>query len=104
MNLNEFVSFYSKSQVKAANGTLVTTRVKIADAYARTRPLSGRERSQSEQTESHADYRFYIHQRDDISGASVLVWNNVDYNIRFVANNGPKEPYMYIDAERGVAV
>lgn len=103
MTLNEFITFYSKSQVRAANGTLTTTRVKIADAYAKTRPMSGNERSRSDQTEGYADYRFYIHQRSDLAEANIIVWNGVDYNIKFIADNGSKEPYMYIDAERGGA-
>ena len=43
-----------------------------------------------------------IHYRGDLSAANVIVWNGVDYNIKFIADNGPKEVYMYIDAERGV--
>lgn len=103
MTLTEFISFYRKSQTRAANGTLETTRVKIADAYAKTRPKSGAERSQSDQTEASADYRFFVHQRSDLTEADIIVWNGVDYNIAFIADNGPKEPYMYIDAKRGVA-
>ena len=76
----------------------------ISQAYAKVRPLSGSERNRSDQTEEAANYRFYIHQRSDVTGADVLVWNGTDYNIRFIADNGPKEPYMYLDAQRGVAV
>ena len=105
MTLNELVSFYTLSpQTPNQYGTLSSTRTLIAQAYAKVRPLSGRERSQSDQTEAAANYRFHIHHRSDITGATILVWNGVDYNIRFVADNGPKEAYMYIDAERGVAV
>lgn len=103
MTLNEFVSFYRKSQTRAANGTLTTTRVKIDDEYAKTYPRQGMERNRSEQTEGGAMYRFWIHQRSDLAEANIIVWNGVDYNIRFIADNGTQEPYMYIDAERGVA-
>lgn len=104
MTLNELVSFYSKAQTADSYGTLSSTRTLIATAYAKTRPLSGRERNQSDQTEGQANYRFYVHQRSDLAEANIIVWNGVDYNIRFIADNGPLEPYMYIDAERGVAV
>jgi len=104
MTLNECVSLYSKTQTRAANGGLTTTRTLIANEYAKVRPMSGDERSRSDQTEAYADYRFYIHQRSDLSAANVIVWNSVDYNIKFIADNGPAESYMYIDAERGGAM
>lgn len=104
MTLNELVSFYQKSQTKNEYGTLVTSRVKIADAWAKVRPMSGSERNRSDQTEAHADYRFYIHYRGDLGEADIIVWNGTDYNIKFIADNGPKEVYLYIDAERGGAM
>lgn len=104
MTLNELVAFYSLTQVKDEYGTLVTTRTLIAEAYAKVRPMSGNERNRSDQTEEYANYRFWVHYRSDLDGADVIVWNGVDYNIRFRADNGPKEAYFYIDAERGVAV
>jgi head-tail adaptor len=104
MTLNELVAFYTLSpQTQNQYGTLSSTRTLVAEAYARVRPLSGRERNQSDQTEDSAMYRFYIHRRSDLSGANILVWNGVDYNVKFIADM-PKEPYIYIDAERGVAV
>ena len=104
MTLNEFVSFYSKSQVQNEYGTLTTTRVKITDAWAKVRPLSGNERNASDQTEDFANYRFYIHHRTDVIAADLIVWNGTDYNIKFIADNGPKEAYLYLDAQRGGAM
>jgi len=104
MTLNELVTFYNKSQVKNEYGTLVTTRVKITDAWAKVRPMSGSERNRSDQTEEFANYRFNIHYRSDIGEANILVWNNTDYDIKFIADNGPREAYMYIDTERGGAM
>jgi len=105
MTLNEMVSFYTlATQTQDEYGTLSSTRTLVTTAWAKVRPLSGRERNQSDQTEESAMYRFWIHQRSDISGSHILVWNGTDYNISFVADNGPKEPYMYLDAVRGVAV
>jgi SPP1 family predicted phage head-tail adaptor len=104
MTPNELISFYSLAQSRDAYGTISAARTKIADAYARVRPLSGAERNAADQTEAYADYRFKIHYRGDLSAANVIVWNGVDYNIKFIADNGPKEVYMYIDAERGGAM
>lgn len=104
MTLNEIVGLYTLVQTKDAYGTLVTTRTLIAEVYAKVRPLSGNERNRSDQTEAYANYRFYIHYRSNVDEADVIVWNSVDYNIKFIADNGPKEAYLYIDAERGGAM
>lgn len=103
MTLNEVISLYTLNQVKDDYGTLTTTREKLADVYANVRAMSGTERYRSQQTESQANYRFWVHHRTDITEAKVLVWNGEDYNIRFIADNGPKEPYMFIEAQKGVA-
>jgi len=104
MNLNEHITYYRKTQVKDEYGTLTTTRTLIAKAKAKVRPLSGIERDRSDQTEASANYRFNVHQRSDLLHDDIIVWMGTDYNIRFIADNGPKERYMYIDAERGVAI
>jgi len=104
MTLNELVSLYRKEQVQDATGQLVTTRVLIAQAYAKVRPMSGSERSRADQTEAYADYRFYIHYRTDVQEANIIEWNGDDYNVKFIADNGPKEVYLLIDAQRGGAM
>lgn len=103
MTLNEIVSIYSKSTTPDEYGTISDTRTLIAQAYAKVRPMSGAERNRADQPEDYADYRFYIHYRSDVGPDDIVVWNSVDYNITFVADNGPKEPFMYFDARRGVA-
>ncbi len=104
MTLNEIIHVYRKVQTQDEYGTLSTTRTLVKKLYAMVRPLSGLERNRSDQTEAAANYRFWIHQRSDLIEDDIIVWNSTDYNIRFIADNGPKEAYMYIDAQRGVAV
>lgn len=104
MTLNELVSIYRKTQAKDEYGTLVTTRALITQAYAKVRPMSGNERNAADQTEAYANYRFYLHYRSGLTEANLIVWNSTDYNIKFIADNGPKEVYLYIDAERGGAM
>jgi head-tail adaptor len=104
MTLNEFIEIYRKANTRDAEGTLDQTRTKVCDAYAMIRPLSGAERNASDQMEAYANYRFHILQRDDIQDDDIIVWNSTDYNIRFQANNGPRDRYMYLDAERGGAM
>ena len=104
MTLNEVIYVYRKVQSQDEYGTLTTTRSLVKKLYAKVRPLSGAERNKSDQTEAAANFRFWIHQRSDLIEDDIIVWNSTDYNIRFIADNGPKEAYMYIDAQRGVAV
>jgi SPP1 family predicted phage head-tail adaptor len=103
MTLNEYITVYSKSTAQNEYGTIAGTRTAIASVYARVRPMSGSERNAGDQTEGYADYRFTVLQRSDFQEADVIVWRDTDYNIKFVADNGPRERYMYIDAERGGA-
>lgn len=104
MTLNELVGFYSKAGTVDDYGTVSSARTLIAKAYAMVRPLSGSERNRTDQREDYANYRFYVLHRVDITESDILVWNGDDYNISFIADNGPKERYMYIDAERGGAM
>lgn len=101
--MNEVIAIYSKGTTKDAYGTLQDTRTLVTTVYARVRPLSGAERDRGDQIEAQANYRFTIHQRSDLDEANVIVWRSNDYNISFIADNGPYERYMYIDAARGVA-
>ena len=103
MTLNEIIGFYSKATTQDTYGTISQVRTKIADAYARVRPMSGAERNAGDQTEAAANYRFTVLHRTDLAEANIITWNGADYNIKFIADNGPKERYMYIDAERGGA-
>lgn len=103
MTLNELITFYTLTQAQDEYGTLVTTRTELRKAYAKVHPLSGTERYRSMQTEAQSNYRFWVHYYSDVTSATIIVWRGVDFNIRFIADNGPKEAYMYIDAERGVA-
>lgn len=101
MTLNEYIAVYRKSDTQDAYGTISATRTLVAEMYAKVRPLSGSERNRTDQREDYADYRFFVHHRTDLAADDILVWGGVDYNITFIAENGPKEPYMYMDARRG---
>jgi len=104
MTLNEVITFYSKGTAQDEYGTLSATRTEIAKVYAKVRPMSGSERNAGDQTEGFANYRFNVLQRSDLAEADLIVWRDTDYNIKFQADNGPLDRYMYIDAERGGAM
>ena len=104
MTLNEQIKFYSKAEVQDDYGSLSQTRTLVATVFAKVRPMSGSERNRTDQNEQYADFRFTVLQRDDLQEDYILVWRGVDFNIRFIANNGTLDRYMYIDAERGGAM
>lgn len=104
MTLDQIVSLKRKGQTQDARGALVTTLTLIDRAYAKVRPLRGVERDQGTQVEAPANYRFHIHYRSDLLEDDVIEWQGRDYNIRFIADEGPGSIYLMIEAERGVAV
>jgi len=102
--LNYKISIERKVQVQAADGSLTTTRTVVATTYAGVKPKRGSERSQSNQTESPADYEFHLRRNGSIQADDVIIWNGSEWNIRFISDDGPRALYMMIEAERGVAV
>jgi len=104
MTLDQLITINRKVQVQQADGSLTTTMQKICDAWAAAYPIRGDERRMGQQNEAQADYRFRIVSRSDLNADDVIIWNGREYNIRFIADRGPTEIYMMIEAERGVAV
>lgn len=86
-------------QAPDGGGGYVESWVSYAHVWANVRPMSGRERFQAQQTQAAADYRFTIRYRDDVTEADRIRWRGKTYNIRFIADAGPREPYLAIDAE-----
>ncbi len=82
-----------------ATGLLETTDSTVK-VFAGVRPLSGAERAHSASVAAQAHYRFTIRTRE-VANDAVIVWESVEYNVRFVANAGKREQYLRIDAERG---
>lgn len=70
-----------------------------ATVWAYVRPMSGRERYQAQQLEAAANYRITIRYRADIDPADRILWRGKILNIRFIANAGPRDLYLTLDAE-----
>jgi len=104
LDLRHMVEIRRKQQTQQADGSLDTTLSLVAKAYAAVYPMRGDERREGQQLEAQANYRFHIHQRNDLREDDVIVWNGHEYNIRFIADRGPGSVYMMLEAERGVAV
>lgn len=73
--------------------------VTYATVWASVRPMSGRERYHAQQTQASANYRIKLYNRADIDPADRILWRGRVLNIRFLADAGPRDLYLTIDAE-----
>lgn len=101
--LTERVTIQAQQQVTLPGGTLQQSWVDVATVFAKVTPKSGRERSMGQQTEANASYRVTIRRRTDVTEKHRLVWLSRPMNIRFVGLNSPRDLFMTLDAEFGVA-
>lgn len=102
--LDERVTFKRRNETKNAYGTLVPADVEIATVWALVRPMSGRERDRSQQTEARSNYIVRVRNSPVIRGVTegdFVVWREVNLNIRFIADAGPRELYLEMECERG---
>ncbi len=95
-----------EAQTTAADGYGGTTLAwsLVAEVWAMVRPVSGRERVAAAEIEAPAMYRFTIRRLSGLGEALRVVWNGQAYNVRFIADLGPRAMYVTLDAERGVAL
>lgn len=96
-----------QKEVFTADGIGGQTRewVKQDTVWAHVRALSGRERMHSDFLASEGGYRVVIRNRSDmdVSANWRVVWRGRTMNIRFPQYNGPRDLYLILDAEAGVA-
>jgi SPP1 family predicted phage head-tail adaptor len=73
--------------------------------WVEVKPMSGRERSQAQQTESPSNYRMVFPHDSvtaEITTADRVVWRGKTGQIRFIADAGPRPTEFTIDVEFGV--
>ena len=75
----------------------------VATVCAHVRPSSGGETTRYDRVNAEAMYRFVFHNRPGLLESDKLVWNGVDYNIRFIHRRTCRNLYLEVDAQRGVA-
>lgn len=78
----------------------------VGTFYASVRVMSGRERDMANQTESPRNYRIILRRSTlsaDIQENDKVVWRGKTMNIRFIADAGPRQQYLMIEADSGVA-
>ena len=72
--------------------------------FAKVQPKSGTEKMGADRVEATAGYWFGIRARRDILESDRFVWRDRAYNIRFVPEKGPRDLFMVIECDLGVAV
>jgi SPP1 family predicted phage head-tail adaptor len=102
--LDQRVRLETQSLAADGYGGAALTWSLLAEVWALARPLSGRERAEAATIEAPAMYRFTIRRRADLTEGMRVVWNGQAFNVRFIADGGPRDLYMTLDAERGVAI
>ena len=77
----------------------------LVGAYAKVRAKKGNEREIANQLEAPAGYVFTIRNRSDITirENDRIDWDGIQYNIKFIANEGKRALFLDINADRGVA-
>lgn len=103
-DLTERVTFQQSVSTPDGGGGSAISWQNVVTVDAQVRPLSGRERLQADQIEAAANYRITIRQRTDITEAMRVSWGRMSapMQIRFIARESSRSPFMMIDCEAGV--
>lgn len=101
--LDQQITIQQETRVADSYGGAASTWGTLATVWANVRPLSARRATDNAALEEPATYRFTVRRRADVTDTMRISWNSQTYNIRFVADPGPRALYMTLDAERGIA-
>ncbi len=99
--LDQVVHLSDVREVSQPNGSLTIEKTNRVRAFAKVRPLSGRERYAGGQVRAPAMYRFTLRNRE-MSESQVIEWRGDVYNIRFIGTSGTRDRYIHVDAEKDV--
>lgn len=100
--LDQRVTLKRKTRTADGMGGYTTAFATIATVWAHVRPLSGREREQSQRLNAQSNYLIVIRDRSDIDETVVAEWEGANFNLRF-AKNKARARFLELEAERGVA-
>lgn len=101
-DLDQRVRIEKPEQAEVEGGSYETTWALVATVWADAWTVSGRERVEAQQEQASTMARFKIRRRTDVTAGMRVIWQGKAHNIRFIADNGPRDPFVIIDAEAGV--
>ncbi|SMH29694.1 phage head closure protein [Azospirillum agricola] len=103
-DLDQRIRIEAKTRVEDEGGGAAEGWALVATVWAQVWPVSGRERAEAQQVEATTMMRFKVRRRAGLDAGMRIVWQGRAHNIRFVADAGPRVPFLTIDAEAGVAL
>lgn|SRR5690606_765469 len=101
--LDQRVTFRKEVKTSDGMGGNSTTWQDIATVWAKVRPMSGSEREHADRQNAEANYLMIVRPRTDIDESCVAVWNDIEFNVRFVRFE-PRSRFMVVEVERGVEI
>lgn len=107
--LTERVTFQEATLVDDSVGGFSTSWGSIDTTptmWASVEPLTGREALHAGQLEARVTHRVTVRRRSDLTAQMRIRWDsngNKILNIRAIEDPGPRAPYLWIQAELGVA-
>lgn len=72
--------------------------------FAKVQPKRGGERIGADRVEAISGYWFGLRARTDLLESDRFVWRDRSYNIRWVPEKGPRDLYLVIECDLGVAI
>jgi len=90
------------TQSDGAGGQEKTTST-VANMYAYVRNKSTRELLAAQQVSATASVMFVVRRRSDLLASDRIIWKGVRYNITNPMDLNSRDPFLEIEAERGVA-
>ncbi|MBY6265569.1 head-tail adaptor protein [Azospirillum sp. 412522] len=103
-DLDQRIRIEAKTRVPDEGGGSAEAWTLVASVWAKVWPVSGRERAEARQVQAATLMRFKVRYRTGLDAGMRIVWQGKAHNIRFIADAGPREPFLTIDAEAGVAL
>lgn len=102
-SLDQRVTFKREVRTPDGMGGATVEWQEIATVWAMVRPMSGRERERAGRVDAERMYVIKIRNREDLTEKDIAEWRGRTLNLRAVKYAGPREMYLFIDAEMGVA-
>ena len=68
--------------------------------WAKVKPMGGNEKKSQERVHDTANYRFILRYTDQIKEDDYIAWNGSEFNVRMIRDDGSRNLYLEIDAEK----
>ena len=103
--LDQRVTLQKEEFTADGMGGQTSAWVDQATVWAHVRARTGRERLHSDMLAAEGGYMVVIRNRRDldIDASWRVLWRGKALNVRFLEDNGPRDMYLVLDCDQGVA-